>query len=66
MALAAWSMSIIMAGWKWATAPAAASMRSSCVSAPRLLGDVGELVEEGVVAVLGSHVIQQEALLLSM
>jgi hypothetical protein len=34
MALAAWSTSIIMARWKWATAPATASRRSSCVSAP--------------------------------
>jgi hypothetical protein len=33
---------------------------------PAVLGDVGELAEEEVVAVLGSHVIQQEALLLSM
>jgi hypothetical protein len=66
MALAAWSTSIIMARWKWATAPATASIRSSWVSAPRFFGDVSELVEEGVVAVLGSHVIQQEALLLSM
>jgi hypothetical protein len=33
MALAAWSTSIIMARWKWAMAPATASMRSSCVSA---------------------------------
>jgi hypothetical protein len=29
-------------------------------------GEVCELEQEGVVAVLGSHVIQQEALLLSM
>jgi hypothetical protein len=53
---------------------------SACISSSRMalaawstsserlavLGDVGELVEEEVVAVLGSHVIQQEALLLSM
>jgi len=31
-----------------------------------VFADAGELVEEGVVAVLGSHVIHQEALLLSM
>jgi hypothetical protein len=42
---------------------AAWSTSSEC---PAVLGDVGELVEEEVVAVLGSHVIQQEALLLSM
>jgi hypothetical protein len=39
---------------------------STSSARPAVLGDVGELVEEEVVAVLGSHVIQQEALLLSM
>jgi hypothetical protein len=36
MALAAWLTSIIMARWKWATAPATASTRSSWVSEPPL------------------------------
>src|SRR5437879_2420085 len=36
MALAAWSTSIIMARWKWAPAPATASMWSSWVSGPTL------------------------------
>jgi hypothetical protein len=31
-------LSIIMARWKWATAPATASTRSSWVSAPRFMG----------------------------
>jgi hypothetical protein len=31
-----------------------------------VFGDVGELVEEGVIAVLGSCVLAEEALLLSM
>jgi hypothetical protein len=55
-----------MARWKWATAPATASKQSSWVSEPRSFGDVGELVEEGVIAVLSSCVLAEEAPLLSM
>jgi hypothetical protein len=63
MALAAWLTSIIMARWKLEVGDGAGYGVHTVIvgERPAVFGDVGELVEEGVVAVLGRHVIQQEA-----
>src|SRR5580704_171973 len=43
MALAAWSMSIIMARWKWATAPATAFRRWNRLTSPGVGGSSAPL-----------------------
>jgi hypothetical protein len=62
MALAAWSTSSTIARWKCATAPGYRVHPVIVSERTAVAGDVGELVEEGVVALLGGCVLAEKAL----